>query len=506
MSASVETAAPSLRPLAAPRPRVRRPPRALLLILAVAALQSLAWNLALPAFQGADEDAHFAYVQHLAETGQLPAVSGNGAPVSTQEHYALTYLNLFPLRGVLAARPAWSAADLALMRRLEASMPANARADGSGPNAVGNDPPLYYALMAIPYIVFSGLPLLKLLFVLRLFNALLYLTTVALTWTIAGDLFGRVRWKQVLAAGAVALLPQLAYMSAVINADSLLIALTTAFLLCALRLTMRGPTLRRVLAASVLAAATSLTHGRGLVTLPVLAVALLVAWVRHRPSRARVAAQLAASAGTLGGAALLYLLFGTAAGTGAAYGGQVHSLNSGAGFGVGRFLEFVYRFYLPKLPGMGARLGPEFGYRQVFIETFYGAFGWLEVRFKPRIYDVLQLASGLGLLWLAITCAIRRRTLRGGWPQVTVMLCLLLVNVLFLHYVSFRALLGNGGSDPLIVGRYLLPVVSLFGLAIAFTIGSLPRRLGSLAGAGVLAAGVLLSLTGVAITAVRFYG
>ena len=89
--------------------------------------------------------------------------------------------------------------------------------------------------------------------------------------------------------------------------------------------------------------------------------------------------------------------------------------------------------------------------------------------------------------------------------MVVVMLAMLLTTVVFLHYVSYRALLTNNGSDPLIVGRYLLPMVALFGLAIAFTLGALPRRLGPLLGALVLALGVLLSLGGIGITIVRFY-
>ena len=100
--------------------------------------------------------------------------------------------------------------------------------------------------MAIPYRVFVWLPLLKRLFVLRLFNALCFLATIALTWLWPGEVFGRVRWKQTLAAGVVALEPQLAFMSVGDQPDSLLIALTTAFLLMALRLVIRGPSAGRV--------------------------------------------------------------------------------------------------------------------------------------------------------------------------------------------------------------------------------------------------------------------
>ena len=86
------------------------------------------------------------------------------------------------------------------------------------------------------------------------------------------------------------------------------------------------------------------------------------------------------------------------------------------------------------------------------------------------------------------------------------MLSLLVTLLLMLHYVSYRALLSNGGTDPLIVGRYLLPMVSLFGLAIAFTVGSLPKRAGPFLGAVILSIGTLLAVGGIGITAARFYG
>jgi hypothetical protein len=78
------------------------------------------------------------------------------------------------------------------------------------------------------------------------------------------------------------------------------------------------------------------------------------------------------------------------------------------------------------------------------------------------------------------------------------------VTLLFLHYVSYRSLLGDA-SEPLIVGRYLLPMIALFGLAVAFTLGSLPWRLGPLLGAVLLATALLFGLTGIGITMTRFY-
>ncbi|HEX4188704.1 MAG TPA: DUF2142 domain-containing protein [Solirubrobacteraceae bacterium] len=483
--------------------RARSVPAPLALLLLVAALLSIAWNVSLPAFQGPDEAGHFAYVQRLAETGSIPRTAGGAAPNSTEAQAALTWLNLESLTGDRRAAPAWSSADLHLWRQVESALPRGSRSNGAGPNALAKNPPLYYAVMAVPYRLLIWLPLLKRLFLLRLANALFYLATIALTWLLAGEVLGRARWKQTLAAGAVALQPQLSFMSTVINPDNMLVALTTAVLLAAVRLVKLGPSLRRVLGVSVLTAAAVLTHGRGLVTVPVLITALVVSSIVHRVALRAALARAAAAGATVTAALLAYVAFGRASGSSGLYGGQASELNSGRGFSLGQFLSTTYQFYLPKLTELHRRIGPAYGYRQVFIDTFYGGFGSLEVALKARVYDALQLLSAVGLVGLYTAIVLQWRRFWSSWPVVVVLLALLITNLVFLHYVSYRSLLTSG--EPLIVGRYLLPMVSLFGLAIAFTLGALPRRVGQSLGAVVLGIGVLLCLAGVGLTAVRFY-
>lgn len=494
-------------PLARPsalRRRLARVPVPLALILVVGAFLSVAWDVVTPAFQGPDEAKHFAYIQYFAETGHLPNANGASEATepslgSTEEREALTYLDLRPLIGNRTERPAWTAADLGLWHLLERSMPRGSRANGANANAIAKNPPLYYAVMAIPYRVFIWLPVLKRVFVLRLVNSLFYLATIVLMWLLAGEVFGAVRWKQALATAVVALQPYLSSLGATINADNLLIALTTGFLLCAVRLVRRGPSLGRVLAPSALAVAASLTHGRGLVTLPVLAVALAVAWITHRPAPRETLRLGGAALATVGVGLVAYTLFGKSSSSGGLYGGQVGELNTHTKFKVGQFLSTVWQFYLPKLPGFPTRLGPNFGYRQVFIQGFYG-----QGIFAPTVFKALQALSAIGLLGFCAAVVVRWRQLRRAWPIVVVMLALLVTTLAFLHYVSYRALLGND-TKQLIVGRYLLPMISLFGLAIAFTVGALPRRLAPLAGGAILAGAVLLSITGITTTLFRFY-
>jgi hypothetical protein len=413
-------------------------------------------------------------------------------------------MNLRPLVANYVMRPAWSPADLRLWHRVERSLPRGSRSSDSGPYPIAKNPPLYYALMTIPYRAFVWLPVLKRLLVLRLFNALFYLATIALVWLIAGDVFGPVRWKQTLAAGAVALEPQLAFMSAMINADSLLIALTTGVLYACVRLVLRGPSLARVVLPSVLAAAAVLTHGRGLVTLPLLLVALVATWIKYRPAGRQTLTFAAAGIAPLGVALLAYVLFARGAGTSSLYGGQVGELTTKAGFKLGQFLSTFWNFYFEKFAALPEHLGPKWGYRQVFIEQFYGAFGSEEVTITKRGSDIMQALSAIGLVGLLAAIVVRRRELVRAWPVVVVLLTLLVTQIVFLQYTNYRALLDDGGTRVLLVGRYLLPMVALFGLAIAFTAGALPRRWGPPVGAAILAVGVIASLAGIGITTFRF--
>jgi hypothetical protein len=112
-------------------------------------LQSIAWNLVTPAFQGPDEVSHYAYVQYLAETGHLPRAqsASTGATsleraTSTEEREALTWLNLGALIANYPARPAWSAADLARWHKVERALPSGSRTNGAGPNPAAKNPPL----------------------------------------------------------------------------------------------------------------------------------------------------------------------------------------------------------------------------------------------------------------------------------------------------------------------------------------------------------------------------
>jgi 4-amino-4-deoxy-L-arabinose transferase-like glycosyltransferase len=475
--------------------RLRALPPELWALLGVTALLALAWTVAMAPFQPPDEVEHFAYAQRLAETGTRPSPDAGPSGLSTEQSAAVGYLNLLSLRGIPTAREADNPLEQRAWARLERGLPAGARADGAGPNPAARNPPLYYAYEAVPYRLFGWTGLFSRLFAMRVASGALLVATVLLTYLLASELFAA-RWLRLLAAGVVALQPELGFLGGSVNPDILLVATWTAFLLVGVRLLRHGATRGRVAALLACAAAAALTHGRGL---PLVVPALFVGGVliaRLPPARRRLEAAWA-------GGALLALAGAAAAvlARGGVYGGQLSA--SGHALTPGGFLDTTWQFYFPRLGFMSPRPGPAYGFRQV-METFYGTFGSLEIRLPEWTYGALHLASLATLALVAALLVARRGALRGRWPIVGFLGVTLVALMLTLHAVSYRSL-ASGSTDPIIVGRYVLPVVALLGLAVAFVASSLPRRLGACLAGWVLGAGVLLQIAGLAITAARFY-
>jgi len=479
------------------RPSLRAVPRPLLAVLGAAAILAAGWAFAVAPLMAPDEINHMGYVQQLAETGHPPKGGSNaGLSYSTEQASAMLWAGLTPLIGVPQGRPAWSSLEQDRWQQIKSRLPAAARKDGSGPTGVGAYPPLYYGYEAIAYKAASATDFFGQQLAARLANVLLYLATIALTWMLAGELLGRGS-SQVLATALLALLPQLAFLGGAVNPDTLLVTLSTALLLAGTRLVKRGPSTRRVVVIAALIAAAILTHTRGLAIVVPAFAALAIALYVHRPGR-RAAAGYAAIA--LGGAALgglLYLVTTTLVAGPPAPETQA--------FNIRQFVGYVWQFWLPRLPLMAPKIGGDYGFQQAAIETYFGQFASLEVHYPTWVYNVLHwwwlaMAAGLaGLAWM------RRSATRGAWPVLVVLGVAIVSLVGLLHIVAYRAMLSNP-SDPVIAGRYFLPLAPIGASAVAYVLSALPRRVFPWAAGVVVGGFLLLAIAGLALTATRFYG
>ena len=475
------------------RRAARSVPAPLALLLAVATVQFLAWMFVVPALQTPDESAHFAYAQRLVETGERPPLEGDEPPFSPELEAVRLDGGLGPLVGNLSARPYWTGLDERLWRAHDRSLGPDARDARTGPNTAARNPPGYYVYAGAAYAASAG-TVVDRLFAMRAANLPLYLLTIAMTWLLAGRLLGPAPWPRTVAAGAVAVHPQFAFVAAGVSPDPLLTALWAVFLVVAVRAVDRGASWGGSAALVALGAAAVLTHPRGapLALLAVLAIGLgLRGRVRRLPRAALGAVAAAAAVATA--AVVLALVSGL---------GVLES-TSGARFDVRQFGSYLWQFYLPRLPFMTESIGPEYGAHTAYVETFYGVFASLEVRWPAWVYTLLAIASLAGLAALAAVLMRARARLREHAARAAFLAAAPLVLVASLHYAAYRNLQIDP-TDPIVVGRYLFGLLPLLGVAVALVVRALPARASLAAGTLVLLAGALLGISGLGMTAVRF--
>lgn len=474
-------------------------PGPLAVLLVAGAVHALAWTVATAPLQGPDEPGHVAYVQHLAETGHRPSAdAGNGRALSTELGLAMHVAGLDALAQLPQARPAWSALREGQWRDAERRLPRAARQDGAGPNVNARNPPLYYALESVPYR--AGSELFTRIELMRLGSVVLYLAVIVLTWALAGEVVAAA-WQRTLATAIVVLLPLLAFLGGVVNPDMLLVAEWAAMLVAAARLVRLGPAPVRLLALIVATAAAMYTHGRGLAIVPPAALAVVLSLLRHRGRRTALAAIGVGAA--LATAAVLLVLRPWEPG-GDVYQGQAGGALHGP-FSIGGFARYVIDFYVPRRLAIGTPVGPNYGFRQVFVERFFGGFGALEVNFPPGVYSVLEALLVLGLVALAVVLLRRRAAVARRRDLAAVLVVTFASLLALLHWAAYRLIVSDPRADPLLVGRYLLPLAPLFGCAVAIVVGALPRRLAPIAAGALLAGGSVLALGGLGLSLARFY-
>jgi hypothetical protein len=469
----------------------------LLVLLLVATVEALAWIIVLPPLEGPDEISHFAYTERIVETQSIPFYPGTtpskpGNSTSTETNAAARYGGILAESRNPFARPPGSDLSVELWRRQPARTNHADRADGGFASAMGS-PPLYYLYAAVPYIATYPLDFFDREFAMRLANIPLLLAIVALTWAIAGLLLPR-RSLQVLATAAVALNPQLTHLTAVVNPDVLLAGIWAAFFYLSILVFTRVPTRGRLAGIAALTVASCLTHGRGIALVVPAALVCGVAWWRWRqPSRRAGVVFLSIAALTTLAAAYLALRYAT--------------LGPPTATSARRFVSYLWQFYLPKLPSMTPTFLPSWTVRDVFIDRFYGTFAQLEVFFAPGVMTLLARLTVAGIVLALVGLAVRLRSVRSRSAALWVLAVFVvgaLAYLMDMHVAAYRSL-AAGTGDPVLTGRYLLPLISIYGLGIALAVSWLPRRVASVAGGVVLGGLTLLQLSAMGILLERFY-
>jgi 4-amino-4-deoxy-L-arabinose transferase-like glycosyltransferase len=255
-----------------------------------------------PMWEGFDEWAHFAYIEHIAERGALPSRTDQ-VPIQVKRS-----LNIVPLSPSIAASVPgsvthdmfWLLSSDDRQRReenLQRSSPASSDPGFSATQYEAQHPPLYYLAMAPLYLVVEHRSLPAKLLVLRALSVVLASTVVFLGYGIARCVLGSTA-PALLVAIMLAALPGLSIDVCRVGNESLSIALISAAVFTCLRACRRESRVLDWLLFGALMGAALLTKAYALALLPLFAVATTIRILRDRQKWKDTVAFLAASLAT----------------------------------------------------------------------------------------------------------------------------------------------------------------------------------------------------------------
>jgi hypothetical protein len=459
-----------------------RVPLAAWLCALVACVNAASWSLITPPFQVPDEQAHFAYVEQLARNARLPTSSTHEfAPdeLVALEDLEVGRVSLQPQNHTIASETG----QRKLERDMARAAAANSPPDGGAAGVAASQPPLYYALATIPYAVGSGGGVLDQLALIRLMGALMCGITALFVFLFVRDALPAVPRVWTVAGLGAAFMPALASISGAVNPEAMLCAVSAAIFYCFARGFRRGLTPRLAVAIGVLTAIGLLTKLNFLGLLPGVAVGLAV--LATRTSRAlgpRAAARAAAPA--LAIAALPACVYVVA---------NLLSHHRALGIAGGVFsvtvdnrsipdeLSYIWQLYLPRLPGMHVDFADISPPRELWFDGLVGDYGY-EDTFFPRWVDNLASIPALAIVGLAVRAVYAHGlTLGRRAGELVTYLTLaggLMVLIGASSYLSFSS---EAAAFP--EPRYLLPLIPLFGIALALAARGAGRRWGTGVGA-----------------------
>jgi 4-amino-4-deoxy-L-arabinose transferase-like glycosyltransferase len=447
---------------------------------AVAVLNAAGWSLITPPFQAPDEPSHFAYVQELAESGSLPR-SSNELLFSPAEELALEGLDQ---REVRYSPQSGTISSTAAQRQLQRDLGLPLSRVGHSAGVAAAEPPLYYALETLPYLDGSNGNILDSLALMRLFSALTAGFTALFVFLFLRETLPASAWTWIVGALGVAFAPLLGLMSGAINPDALLCAVSSALFYCLARGFRRGLTPRLALATGLVIAAGLLTKLTFLGVVPGSALGLLLLAVRvGRVSRRAACRSLALASVAAFAPVCAYVLVDELTGR-SAYGIVSDGAAATAHGSIPHEISYIWQFFLPRLPGMHTYFPGLQTTRQLWIDGFIGLYGWLDTVFPAWVYDIALIPLALLAALLARSLISNRRALRRRAAELIVYATIaigLMTLIGAADYRGYPAIVGNYAQP-----RYLLPLIALYGAALALAARGAGRRWGPVAGASIV--------------------
>ncbi|PYT25723.1 MAG: hypothetical protein DMG58_23715 [Acidobacteria bacterium] len=367
------------------------PYRLLFLVWIAFVTRGLFYCVQQPMWEGYDEWAHFAYIQHIAEHGRLPV---RGDTVSKEIRSSLSLMpSPYGLNGfnlpLITHDDYWRLPpeERLARKRALASLPAGFRTQTDDALSLyeAQQPPLYYLIMAVPYEVFRNTSLPTRIVVLRVLSMLIASLLIPLGYGTARRIFGHGRTALVIMI-LPSVTPEFMIDICRIGNECLAVVLVSALILSALRLVSREAGWQAWALFGALLGAGLLTKAYVLAFTPLFIVVALIRIMRVCGVRQSVAGLI------------LGLMLATATAgwwyqrtwqlTGTLSGEQIDV--AAARFSVAEKLAAARKVdWVVALDELA------------FSHIWVGAWSFTSVRsWMYRVFELIAAAGGLGFIWL----------------------------------------------------------------------------------------------------------
>lgn len=487
---------------------VRRVPPAARACFLIAFVNSAIWGVVVPPFQVPDEIAHFGYAQYLAETGSPPPQKV-APPYSEEEQLTLQELEFFNVIGRPELRGILDKAEDDTLRAAFATHPSPVGLGGA--TSITDQPPLYYALEAIPYWLSPSSNILARLVFMRLLSALLAAGTVLAVFMFLRELFPGTPWSWVAGALVVAFQPMFDFISAGVQGDNLLFLASATVLFLLLRAYRRGFTRRRAAAIGAATVVGLLAKLTFVALVPGIGLAvLLLTWRALPRGRGEALRSLATAALFLVIPYGIYAVLNvyvwhrggpTAGGIAAA---TSSALPSGTHVTLKETLDYIWELYLPPLWFMHHRYFAHYPGWEIWLNGSIGHFGWLDYGFPGWVYEygryIFYALSALGVVAL-----IRLRDRLLGMLPMFVCFGVMGLGLLgSIGYTGIRYQLSTGSQFA--QARYLFPMIAFWGAFVVLAARGVGRQWAPAMAGVLVVAAMALGLFAETLTISRYYG
>jgi hypothetical protein len=180
-------------------------------------------------------------------------------------------------------------------------------------------------------------------------------------------------------------------------------------------------------------------------------------------------------------------------------------LQGGAAVSLRETLEYIWEFYLPRLPFMHQNFFPnQTPVLSIWVDGSIGRFGWLDYSFPTWVYTVGRAFVGV-IVALSLVGLYRIRARLVSLLPLFACFAVMVVGLLAaigISAVRFRISTGYQFEQA----RYLFPLLSLYGFFIVLVALSAGRRWAPALGAAIVVLAMAHGLFAMTLTISRYYG